>query len=107
MMDCGPACLAMIAQYYGLQPGRDYLRNICSLGKDGVSLLGISNAAEKIGFKTVGGRLSYDTLTTEVSLPCIAHWEQNHFVVLYKLKKRRGRYTFYVADPSKGSIRMR
>ncbi|KGO03553.1 ABC transporter ATP-binding protein [Porphyromonas gulae] len=103
-MDCGPACLAMIAQYYGLQPGRNYLRNICSLGKDGVSLLGISNAAEKIGFKTVGGRLSFDTLTTEVSLPCIAHWEQNHFVVLYKLKKRRGRYTFYVADPSKGLL---
>ncbi|WP_373816633.1 cysteine peptidase family C39 domain-containing protein, partial [Porphyromonas loveana] len=53
-MDCGPACLAMIAEHYSLRFDRDYLRNICSLGKDGVSLLGISNASEKIGFKAVG-----------------------------------------------------
>ena len=81
------------------------LRHLCSLGKDGVSLLGISKAAETIGFKTVGGRLSFETLLNEVPLPCIAHWNQNHFVVVYKIRKRsRGKFTVYVADPAKGLI---
>lgn len=53
-MDCGPVCLAMIAEHYGLHPDRDRLRQLCDLGKEGVSLLGISKAAEEIGFKTVG-----------------------------------------------------
>lgn len=104
-MDCGPSCLAMIARYYGLRPERDGLRRSCSLGKDGVSLLGISKAAETIGFKTVGGRVSFDTLAFEVPLPCIVHWNQNHFVVVYKIKKhKKGKYTVYVADPSKGLV---
>ena len=104
-MDCGPSCLAIIAKHYGQQADKEQLRKICSLGKDGVSLLGISKAAEEIGFKTIGGRLSFDTLTSEVPLPCIIHWNQNHFVVVYKIKKRRGnRYEVYVADPGKGLI---
>ena len=104
-MDCGPSCLAMIARYYGLRPERDGLRRSCSLGKDGVSLLGISKAAETIGFKTVGGRVSFDTLAFEVPLPCIVHWNQNHFVVVYKIKKhKKGKYTVYVADPGKGLV---
>lgn len=83
-MDCGPSCLAMIARYYGRQANLDWLRVRCSLGKEGVSLLGISKTAEAMGFKTLGGRLSFTTLTSEVQFPCIAHWEQNHFVVIYK-----------------------
>lgn len=71
----------------------------------GVSLLGISKAAEDIGFKTVGGRLSFETLASGVPMPCIVHWDQNHFVVVYKVKKhRKGRYTIYVADPGKGLV---
>ena len=104
-MDCGPSCLAIIAKHYGQQADKEQLRKICSLGKEGVSLLGISKAAEEIGFKTIGGRLSFDTLTSEVPLPCIIHWNQNHFVVVYKIKKRRGnQYEVYVADPGKGLI---
>lgn len=104
-MDCGLACLAMIAGHHGRQVNRERLRKICSLGKDGVSLLGISKAAETIGFKTVGGRLSFDTLAHEVPLSCIVHWNQNHFVVIYKIKKHRGdKYTVYVADPGKGLV---
>lgn len=104
-MDCGPSCLAMLSAYYGRKIDRDMLRHLCSLGKDGVSLLGISKAAETIGFKTVGGRLSFETLLNEVPLPCIAHWNQNHFVVVYKIRKRsRGKFTVYVADPAKGLI---
>ncbi len=62
-MDCEPSCLAMIAKHYGLQPNTEAIRRTCALGKEGVSLLGISKAAEEIGFKTVGGRLSFETLT--------------------------------------------
>ena len=104
-MDCGPACLAMVAGHYGRHPDRNRLRQLCNLGKDGVSLLGISKAAETFGFKTVGGRISFETLAGEAPLPCIAHWDQNHFVVVYKIKKhRKGRCTIYVADPGKGLI---
>lgn len=104
-MDCGAACVAMIVSYFGKQPNINQIEMLCSLDKSGVSLLGISTAAETIGFKTVGGRLSFDTLTSEVPLPCIIHWNQNHFVVVYKIKKRRGnRYEVYVADPGKGLI---
>lgn len=59
-MDCGPSCLAMVAKQEGQQVDRERLRKLCSLGKDGVSLLGISKAAESIGFQTVGGRLSFE-----------------------------------------------
>lgn len=104
-MDCGPSCLAMIAGHYGLRLERDDLRHSCSLGKEGVSLLAISKAAEKVGFKTIGGRLNLEMLATEVPLPCIAHWNQNHFVVVYKIKKnRRNKYIVYVADPGKGLV---
>lgn len=104
-MDCGSACLAMIVKFYGMLPVIETIRASCDLSKDGVSLLGISKAAEEIGFKTVGGRLSFETLANEAPLPCIVHWNQNHFVVVYKIKKhRKGRFTVYVADPGKGSI---
>lgn len=104
-MDCGPVCLAMVSEHYGLHPDRDQLRQLCDLNKEGVSLLGISKAAEEIGFKTVGGRLSFETLANEAPLPCIVHWNQNHFVVVYKIKRHsKGRYTVYVADPGKGLV---
>ncbi|HCN52943.1 MAG TPA: ABC transporter ATP-binding protein [Prevotella sp.] len=104
-MDCGPTCLAMIARHYGVRVDRDKLRQICALGKDGVSLLGISKAAEKTGFKTVGGRLPFDVLACEVPMPCIVHWNQNHFVVVYKIRKHgKGRFSVYVADPGKGLV---
>lgn len=104
-MDCGSACLAMIVKFYGMLPVIETIRASCDLSKDGVSLLGISKAAEEIGFKTVGGRLSFETFANEAPLPCIVHWNQNHFVVVYKIKKhRKGRYTVYVADPGKGLV---
>lgn len=104
-MDCGPSCLAMITKHYGLQPNIEKIRRTCALSKEGVSLLGISKAAEGIGFKTIGGRLSFETLATEAPLPCIVHWNQNHFVVVYKIRKhRKGRCTVYVADSGKGLV---
>lgn len=104
-MDCGVACLTMIMSWFEKQPDVNQIEMLCSLDRSGVSLLGISKAAENLGFKTVGGRLSFNTLAHEVPLPCIVHWNQNHFVVIYKIKKqKKGKYTIYVADPSKGLI---
>ena len=104
-MDCGPSCLAIIAKHYGQQADKEQLRKICSLGKEGVSLLGISKAAENLGFKTIGGRLSFEILSQEVPLPCIVHWNQNHFIVVYKVRKRhKDKCTIYVADPEKGIL---
>lgn len=104
-MDCGPSCLTMIAKHYGLQVDRCRLRKACALGKDGVSFLGISKAAESIGFKTVGGYLTFELLSQEAPMPCIVHWNQNHFVVVYRIKRyRKGKYTVYVADPGKGLV---
>lgn len=104
-MDCGPSCLAMVAIHYGKHYNVEQLRKECGLGKSGVSLLGVSKAAEKIGFRTTGGRLTFEVLKHEIALPCIIYWDQNHFVVLYKIKKsRNGNLQLFVADPGKGDI---
>ena len=83
-MDCGPTCLAMISQYYGKKYDIDHLHDLCSISNEGVSLYGISLAAEKIGLHAIGTQLSLIQLIDEMPLPCILHWNQNHFVVLYK-----------------------
>ena len=103
-MDCGPASLVMIAQHYGRHYTLEHLRERCSLARDGVSLLGISKAAEEIGFRTVGGRLTFDKLAEKALLPCIVHWNQEHFVVVYAIRKQRKDYTVFVADPGKGLL---
>jgi ATP-binding cassette subfamily B protein len=99
-MDCGPACLKMVAEYYGRHYSLDTLRKETFIGRDGVSLLGVSRAAEKIGIRTVGGRLSFEDLRDKAPLPCIVHWNQNHFVVVYKIRGKK----VFVADPGKGLI---
>lgn len=104
-MDCGPACLAMISSFYGKNFELHNLSKISFKTKDGVSLLGISEAANKIGFKTEGVKLKIIDLKKE-SLPCILHWNQNHFVVLYKISKNifTGKYIYKIADPGYGYI---
>lgn len=103
-MDCGAACIKMITDYYGSEYSIDYIRSLCGLGMLGVSMKGICNALETIGFRTIAGKVSYEDLCHKAVLPCILHWEQNHFVVLYKVKKVFGRYRFYVADPGKAMM---
>ena len=88
-MDCGPACLSMVSEHYGKCYSLEHLRENSFIGRDGVSLLGISKAAEKIGFKTIGGRITFDKLAEKAPLPCIVHWNQEHFVVLYDVKTKR------------------
>lgn len=99
-MDCGPTCLRMIAQYYGKSYSLQYLRERSFISREGVSMLGISDAAESIGFKTSGVRISLKQLIEDVPLPCILHWNQRHFVVCYKIQKKRNAYRFYIADPA-------
>jgi len=104
-MDCGPTCLRMISSYYNKEYSLDVLREYSSIGKDGVSLLGISKAAERIGFRTLGGRFSMDNFIEKVPLPCIVHWNQEHFVVVSNIKKTRNGHIIYVADPSTGMMK--
>lgn len=99
--DCGPASLRMIAKYYGKEYSAEMLRRHCYISREGVSMLGISDAAEYIGFRTIGVRISFEQLAEEALLPCILHWNQNHFVVCYKIeKKRKGKYDIYISDPA-------
>jgi ATP-binding cassette subfamily B protein len=98
LMDCGPACLRMIAKYYGKNISLTAIREKSYLTKEGVSLIGLSNAAENFGLKSLGSKLSVQDLYKKAPLPCILHFNENHFVVLYKVKKS----LFYIADPSKG-----
>jgi len=81
-MDCGATCLAMVAKHYGKSYTIRKLREMCSATRAGVSMLGISDAAEKIGFRTLGVHISLEKLL-EAPLPCIVHWKQSHFVVVY------------------------
>ena len=118
LMDCGPTCLRMIAKYYGRTYSLQTLRERAFITREGVSLLGISDAAERIGFHTTGYRLSVEKLVEDMPLPCILHWREGHFVVLYGLSPRplqrrgslfpslvgrgQGERLFHIADPAAG-----
>ena len=97
-MQCGIACLQMVCKYFGREYSLDSLSKICFATTEGVSMLGINEAARILGFQTVSARATIEELS-ESPLPCILHWNQNHFVVLYKVKKGK---KFYIADPGKG-----
>jgi len=100
-MDCGPACLKMIAKFYGKELPLYQLRQKTNITREGVSLLGISEAAQNIGFRTRAVKLSLDDLTRGAMLPSILHWNQNHFVVLHKVKRNK----LFVADPGRGLLK--
>nr|WP_294927788.1 peptidase domain-containing ABC transporter [uncultured Flavobacterium sp.] len=97
--DCGPTCLKIIAKHYGKTIQIQDLRDFSETTREGSNLLYVSDAAEKIGFRTLGAKLDVKGLD-EVPLPCILHWNQNHYVVLYKIKKE----TYYISDPAFGLI---
>lgn len=104
--DCGPACLQMIARYHGKRISLDKLRISCHLTRDGASMLSLSEAAETLGFKTLGVKISFDQMICEMPLPCIAHWNQRHFIVVYAYQRINGKYYILIADPSHGKIRL-
>jgi ATP-binding cassette subfamily B protein len=113
-MDCGLSCLRMIAKHYGRSYTLQNLREGNFITREGVSMLGISDAAESIGMHTQGVRITLEQLIEDAPLPCILHWNQNHFVVLYRCKVHGSRFTvkrraprtvhrqpkFHIADPA-------
>ena len=98
MMNCGPTCLAMVSQFYGRTFRQDFIETLCAIGKQGVSLFNLSQAAEKIGFRTLGVKLTPDQLAEHGDKPCILHWDNQHYVVAYKTSKNR----ISIADPQHG-----
>ncbi len=115
-MDCGPTCLRIVAKYYGKSYSLQYLRSRSYITREGVSLLGISEAAENIGFRTKGYRLTWEELRDDVPLPCIIHWKQRHFIVVYAIKKKKSFFSFtssfgggreeaiHISDPAQGLL---
>lgn len=97
--DCGPTCLKIIAKHYGKAINIQELRDFSETTREGSNLLFLSDAAEKIGFRTLGVKLNVQRLE-EAPLPCVLHWNKEHYVVLYKIKKG----VYYISDPAFGLI---
>lgn len=97
--DCGPTCLKIIAKHYGKTINIQELRDFSETTREGSNLLFLSDAAEKIGFRTLGVKLNLKTLE-EAPLPCVLHWNKEHYVVLYKIKKG----SYFISDPGFGLI---
>jgi ATP-binding cassette subfamily B protein len=104
LMDCGPASLSMITSYYGNKFSLYHLRDLCQIGKDGVSMLGIIHAAKKIGFNTCSLKLDMEQLIKKFSSPCILFWNKNHFLVLESIKKKSDSTSFHIVDPAHGRV---
>jgi ATP-binding cassette subfamily B protein len=100
-MDCGPACLKMVAGFYKKNFLLETIRRRCFITREGVSFLGLSEAADNIGFRTIGVKIPFEMLAESVPLPCIVHWKQKHFVVVYKITRDK----LWVADPAVGLIK--
>ncbi|ADB40679.1 peptidase domain-containing ABC transporter [Spirosoma linguale] len=98
IMDCGPTCLRMIARHYGRSYSAQFVRDNTNISREGVSMLSLSRAAERLGLRSVGFKTDFDGLVSEIQLPCIVHWNRRHFVVVHKIKRNK----VYVADPWKG-----
>ncbi|TRZ76284.1 MAG: hypothetical protein D4R97_01020, partial [Bacteroidetes bacterium] len=95
-MDCGPACLKMVCAFYGKYFSITRLRTASHITREGVSLLGVSDAAESVGLQTMGVKVGFEELVASDPLPCIAHWHQNHFVVIWKILKKRNGYLILI-----------
>lgn len=111
-IDCGPSCLKMLSSFYGKKYSLDFFRELCYLNREGVSIVNIEDTAKKIGFTTLITSLSLENLIKDCPMPCILHWNQDHFVVLYEIKEKKSgilnqkikEYTFVIADPAHGIV---
>ncbi|UOE50918.1 peptidase domain-containing ABC transporter [Mucilaginibacter sp. SMC90] len=100
MMDCGPSCLKIIAKYYGKYYSLQHLRDKCGVSREGVSFLDLSYAGDSIGLRSLATSSSIDDLIYKVPLPAIIHWDNSHFVVVYKISAKK----VYLSDPAKGLV---
>lgn len=108
-MDCGPTCLRMIAKYYGRNFELHTLREYCYANRTGVSMLGINDAAERINFRCTGVKSTFEKFVAKTVLPCIVHWREDHFIVVYKIKVKKNKNglwegSIYVSDPAFGLV---
>lgn len=101
-MDCGPTCLRMVAKHHGRLYPLPLLRDWCFIDREGVSLAGISEAAERVGLRTMAVRIDFEMLAENAPLPCIVHWNQNHFIVVYRCTTTQ----VWVADPGAGKFKL-
>jgi ATP-binding cassette, subfamily B, bacterial len=101
-MDCGPACLKMVAGFYKMNFSLESLRKKCYITREGVSFLGLSEAADSLGFRTIGVKIPFDIMEENVPLPCIVHWRQKHFIVVYKITNEK----IWAADPAVGLVKL-
>jgi ATP-binding cassette subfamily B protein len=99
--DCGPTCLRIIARHYNKNIPLPQIRTLAETTREGSGLLGLSNAAEALGFRTLGVKINLNTLRADAPLPCIVHWNKNHYVVVYNIDKAG---KIYVSDPAYGLI---
>ncbi|MEI6049515.1 MAG: peptidase domain-containing ABC transporter [Bacteroidota bacterium] len=100
-MDCGPSCLKMVAGFYKMSFSLESLRKKCYITREGVSFLGLSEAADSLGFRSIGVKIPFEMLNSNVPLPCIVHWRQKHFIVVYKIKNDK----IWAADPAVGFVK--
>ncbi|RYG10686.1 MAG: peptidase domain-containing ABC transporter, partial [Chitinophagaceae bacterium] len=99
--DCGPTCLRIVAKHYNKSIPLQQIRTLAETTREGSGLLGLSNAAESLGFRSLGVKIDFDTLVSQAPLPCIVHWNKNHYVVVYAIDKSN---KVYISDPSYGLI---
>lgn len=104
-MECASTCLRIIGRYYGKTFSKEYIDKLCPASREGVSLLSVSLAAEQLGFRSLCGKFTLNKLS-KASLPCILHWNQDHFVVLYRIRSNyRNRSLFCLSDSAKGLVK--
>lgn len=108
-MDCGAACLAMISHYYGRNLTRDKIAELCEITRNGVSMWALKTAAQSLGLQAYGRKLTIRELTEIQPLPCILHWNKNHFVILRRITRKltnKSEYVFHIADPVYGNVKL-
>jgi len=105
VMDCGAACIKMLTDYHGQSFSLNELKELCVPTREGLSMSNIAKTLDHLGYSTIGGRLTVERLVEKATLPCILHWNQEHFVVLYKIEKKKKDILFYIADPGIGLLK--
>lgn len=107
-MECGATCLRMITKYYGKEYSAETMQQLCIVTRKGVTIQGINDAAEYLGFRTICGRMTLERVISQRPFPCILYWNQEHFVVLYDIKTQRsGKHIFHIADPGKNLLKVK
>lgn len=101
-MQCGTACMVSVCRYYGVRYSARFISGMGQIGHEGMSLLGLSKVAQRLGFRTMNVSIPLVKLH-DLPLPCIIHWNQNHFVIIYRIDDHR---RYYICDPAKGLLRL-